>query len=114
MVPTFFPLKNFYVTSKNLLTGYPETCYIKHVESIQTELKEILQREGLTPYAVAKAIGIDHASIYKSLTEGANPEWNTVKKVLDYLGYDFKIIKRKEVKPIKSKPSRSRRQKGGL
>jgi len=84
------------------------------VKSVQAELKEILQKEGLTPYAVAKAIGIDHASLYKSLTEGANPEWNTIKKVLDHLGYDFQIIKRKEVKPGKSKPPRARRQKGGL
>lgn len=81
--------------------------------NIQGELREIIKKEGLTPYAVAKAIGIDHASLYKSLMDTANPEWNTIKKVLDYLGYEFKIIKRKEVKPGKPLPSRSRRQREG-
>jgi DNA-binding phage protein len=27
--------------------------------------------------------------------EGANPEWNTIKKVVDYLGYEIKFVKRK-------------------
>lgn len=60
---------------------------------------------------VAKDLGIDHASLHRSLKTGANPEWNTIEKILNYLGYDFKIVKRKEVKPIKPKPSRSRRRK---
>ena len=41
--------------------------------------------------------------------DGVNPEWKTIDKLLDYLGYDFKLVRRKEVKPIKPKPSRSRR-----
>lgn len=115
IAPTNFPLlkgQKTWVNLRKTLDKDSLTCYIKHVESIQKELRDIIRKEGLTPYAVAKAIGIDHASLYKSLIEGANLEWNTIKKVLEHLGYDFKIIKRKEVKPIKSKPSR--RQKGGL
>ncbi|MBI5968655.1 MAG: hypothetical protein HY882_12475 [Deltaproteobacteria bacterium] len=85
------------------------------MKTIQAELREIIKANNLTPYRVAKAIGIDHASLYKSLTDGSNPEWNTIKKVLRYVGYDFRLIKRrKEAKPRKSKPSRSRRRKGDL
>ncbi len=79
---------------------------------IQKALREIIRKHGLTPYAVAKALGIDHASLYKSLEDTANPEWNTIKKVLDHLGYEFKLTKRKEVNPRKSKPSRKGRGKG--
>jgi DNA-binding phage protein len=42
--------------------------------SIQRQLREIIRKHGLTPYAVAKALGIDHASLYKSLEDKANPE----------------------------------------
>jgi len=50
---------------------------------------------------MAKAIGIDRGSLYKSLKDGSNLELNTMIKVLDYLGYEIQFIKskRKEVKP---------------
>lgn len=89
-------------------------CYIRNVRSIQKKLRRIIKEKGRTPYAVAKGIGIGHASLYKSLMDSSNPEWNTIRKILDYLGYDFQIIKGKEAKIRKSKPSRSRRQKGGI
>jgi hypothetical protein len=41
---------------------------------------------------------------------GANPEWKTIEKLLDYLGYDFKLTKRKEVK-IESKVSQKKPRK---
>jgi DNA-binding phage protein len=71
-------------------------------------LREILKKRGLTYRKVAEDLGIDHASLHRSLKNGGNPEWNTIEKILNYLGYDFKLIKRKEVKPEKSKPSRSK------
>ncbi len=80
--------------------------------SIQKALRELIKEQGLTPYAVAKALGIDHASLYKSLEDTANPEWNTIKKVLDHLGYEFKLTKRKGVNPRKPKPSSKGREKG--
>ena len=81
---------------------------------IGKELKEIIQRRKLSYRKVAEDLGIDHASLYRSLANGGNPEWKTVEKLLNYLGYDLKLIKRKEVKPNKSKPSGSRGRKGDL
>jgi DNA-binding phage protein len=68
-------------------------------------------KHNVTYRKIAQDLGVDHGNLYRSLMDDANPEWNTVKRVLDYLGYDFKIIKRKEVKTETSKPSRSRRRR---
>jgi transcriptional regulator with XRE-family HTH domain len=73
-------------------------------------IREILKKQGLTFRKVARDMAIDHASLHRSLKNGGNPEWNTIEKILNYLGYDFKIIKRKGVKPEKSKPPQSRRK----
>jgi len=75
-------------------------------------LRDLIQKHNVTYRKIAQGLGVDHGNLYRSLMDDSNPEWNTVKKVLDYLGYDFKIIKRKEVKPEKSEPSRSRRKRG--
>jgi probable addiction module antidote protein len=80
---------------------------------IQKILKKIIEKEGTTPNAIAKAIGVDPASLYRSLRNGGNPEWKTIKKVLDHLGYEIRIIKsrRKEMELAKSK-SRKEKKKG--
>ncbi len=75
-------------------------------------LREILKKQKLTYRKVAEDLGIDHASLHRSLKDAGNPEWNTIEKILNYLGYDFKLTKRREVKPIIPKPSGSRRRKG--
>lgn len=73
-------------------------------------LREIIeQKEGKSIKFVAKAIKVDHGSLYRTLKDGGNPEGNTIEKILDYLGYELKIVKRKEVKPGKPKQSTKRR-----
>jgi DNA-binding phage protein len=74
-------------------------------------LREIIKRKKLTYRKIASDLGVDHGNLYHSLMNGSNPEWKTIETLLNYLGYDFKVVKRKGVKPEKSKPSRSRRQK---
>ncbi len=81
-----------------------------YMESIGKEIREILQRRGITLYRISKDLGIAYESLYRSLRENTNPRWDTVKAVLDYLGYEVVLkAKRKEVKPEKPKPSRSGR-----
>jgi len=77
-------------------------------------LREIIEKEGFFIRGMARAVGIDHASLLRSLRENGNPESRTVEKILDYLGYDLKFIKRKEAKPRKFKQSRSRQGKEDL
>ena len=75
-------------------------------------LRELVKKEGLRK--VARRLGIDSGSLYRSMMDGSNVGLNRIEAILDYFGYELKISKRKEVKPEKSKPSRSRRRKGDL
>ena len=43
---------------------------------------------------MAKAIGVDRGSLYKSLKDGSNLELNTMMKILKYLGYDIHFVQR--------------------
>jgi DNA-binding phage protein len=76
----------------------------------------MMKEKNVTFYGMAKAIGVDRGSLYKSLKDGSNLELNTMMKVLNFLGYRIEFVEftRKEVKPEKSKPPRSRRRKGDL
>ena len=86
------------------------------MRTIQAEIRELMEKKGATFYAMAKATGVDRGSLYKSLKDGSNLELNTMVKVLNYLGYEIRLVKSKgkEVKPEKSKPSRSRRREGDI
>lgn len=80
------------------------------MNKIQKAIREIITKQKSTVYQVAKAIGVDHGNLYRSLSNGSNLELNTMLRVLNYLGYEIRFVKskREEVKPIKSK-----RKKGG-
>jgi DNA-binding phage protein len=84
------------------------------MENIGKELKKLLKKHKVSVYKITEDLGIAHESLYRSLKNGANPEWKRIKQILDYLGYDLKFIRRKEVKPRKLGRSRSRRRKEDL
>jgi DNA-binding phage protein len=75
-------------------------------------LRELVKKEGLRK--VARRLGIDSGSLYRSMMDGSNVGLNRIEAILDYFGYELKISKRKEGEPIEQKPSRSRRRKGDL
>lgn len=80
------------------------------MESIGKEIREILKTKKVTLYRISKDLGIAYESLYRSLRENTNPRWDTIKAVLDYLGYEVVLKpKRKEVKPKKPKPFQSGR-----
>jgi transcriptional regulator with XRE-family HTH domain len=79
------------------------------MENIGTELKKLLKKHKVSVYKITEDLGIAHESLYRSLKNGANPEWKRIKQILDYLGYDLKFIKRKEAKLGESKPSKKGR-----
>jgi probable addiction module antidote protein len=64
------------------------------VDNIQAEIRKIMKERNITFYGMAKAIGIDRGSLYKSLRDRSNLELNTIMKVLDYLGYRIRIVKK--------------------
>ena len=80
------------------------------MKSIGREIRGIIKKKGLSLYQMAKDLGVTWESLYRSLQDGANPEWKRIKQILDYLDYDIVLKpKRKEVKSRKVKPSRSKR-----
>ena len=81
------------------------------MKSIEEEIRSIIKERGISLYRIAKDLGVSWESLYRSLLDGANPKWNRIKTLLDYLDYEFVLRpKRKEVKPEKSKPPQSRRK----
>ena len=52
-----------------------------------------MKEKNVTFYGMAKAIGVDRGSLYKSLKDGSNLELKTMTKVLGYLGYDIQFVK---------------------
>ena len=80
-------------------------------EYIGEQIRRIIKKRGISLYQIAKDLEITWESLHRSLKNGANPKWDRIKQVLDDLDYEFVIRpKRKEVKPEKSKPPRSKRK----
>ncbi len=77
--------------------------------SLERVLRELVKQKGLRK--TARNLGIDQASLFRSLQDGSNLKLNRIEALLDYFGYEITIRKRKEVNPKKTKPSRSKRQK---
>jgi len=86
-----------------------ESLLLYKTTMIGKTLRDIIRRKKITYRKIASDLGIDHGNLYRSLMNGANPEWKTVEKLLNYLGYDFKVVKRKEV-TVKAKAKRKRRK----
>jgi len=66
------------------------------VYKIQETIRQIIKAKKLTVYQVAKAIGVDHGNLYRSLSNGSNLELNTLMKVLAFLGYEIRFVKSKK------------------
>ena len=62
---------------------------------IGKKLRELIKKEKLTYRKIAQELGIDHGNLYRSLRDDANPEWKTIEKILNYLGYEIRIIKKR-------------------
>jgi probable addiction module antidote protein len=61
---------------------------------IGREIKEIARKESISLYQIAKNLGIAKESLHRSLKDDANPEWRTIQKVIAYLGYEVKFVKK--------------------
>ena len=95
---------------KSLIKEVIDDIYINM--AFEKVLREIVKKEGLRK--VARRLGIDPGSLYRSMMDGSNVGLNRVEAILDYFGYELKISRRKEVKPKEQDPSKSRRGKGDL
>ena len=55
--------------------------------SIGNELKVIMKKEGITGYRIFKETDIEQSYISKLLHDKINPNYLTLKRILDVLGY---------------------------
>ena len=69
--------------------------YKSPMKSIGKEIRAIIKKRGISLYRVAKDLGIAKESLLRSMKDEANPEWKTIKQVLDYLNYEI-ILKPKK------------------
>jgi DNA-binding phage protein len=56
-------------------------------------LRDLIAKEGKSFRKTAIDLRVDRSTLHRSLKKGANPEWRTIQKVLDYLGYEITIRK---------------------
>lgn len=75
--------------------------YKSHMD-IGKVLRELIEKEGLSFRRTSIDLKLDRSTLHRSLKKG-NPEWKTVEKVLDYLGYEIRIIKRGKRKERQNK-----------
>jgi hypothetical protein len=66
--------------------------YKSHMD-IGKVLMDLIAREGKSFRKTAFDLKVDRSTLFRSLKKG-NPEWKTIQKVLDYLGYEMKIVKK--------------------
>jgi transcriptional regulator with XRE-family HTH domain len=72
--------------------------------TIGTELKAIMEKEGITGYRIFKETDIDQSYISKLLQNKTNPSYLTLKRILDVIGYRICFEKMsKSSKIVKSK-----------
>ena len=73
------------------------------IMALETMLRGLVKERGLRK--TARDLGIDSGSLFRSLQDGSNLKLDRVKQLLDYFGYDLKLVKRKEVKKDVGRPS---------
>jgi len=69
-------------------------------------LRGLIKEKGLRK--MARELGIDHGSLYRSLD--SDLRWSRIKKILDLMGYDFKIVKKGGEKSKAKEPKKRRKE----
>jgi hypothetical protein len=72
--------------------------------NIQDTLKGLIKKKGLR--RTASELGIDSGALYRSIH--SDLRMSTAQAILNLFGYDLRIVKRREVKPGKSKQSKKK------
>ena len=59
-------------------------------------LKDILKREKVSAYRISKDLGMDKGYLSRVLNEKQDMSLKKLEMVAEYLGYDIKLVKRKQ------------------
>ena len=61
---------------------------------MEDRLREVLKREGITPYRLWKELGIDQSVMSKFLRGKGGISLKTMERIADHLGYELTLVKR--------------------
>lgn len=64
-------------------------------DMVESRLRDILTREGVTAYRLWKDLGIDQGQLSRFFKGVNNISLDKLEQVADYLGYDIVFVKRK-------------------
>ena len=81
--------------------------------TIGSEIKTLMEKEGITGYRMSKETGIDETYISKIIHNRINPSYLTLKRILDVLGcrINFEKISHREEVKLESKLSQKKPRK---
>ncbi len=68
----------------------------KESVTIGKELKEILDRKGMTSYRLAKDLGIGQSYLSRLFKDRFNPSYALIKRIAETLGYEIRFVKSKK------------------
>jgi probable addiction module antidote protein len=79
-----------YIETKEDVMAYLETAIKeKDPEFLLSVIGDIARSKGMTE--IARELNLDRAGLYRSFSPEGNPSFLTVLKVLDNLGFSFKV-----------------------
>ena len=88
---TKYDMANYLTTEKEITAFLKASIEDNDPDYLPRALGIVARARGMTK--VAKKAGVTRSSLYKAFSEGGNPEFSTVLKVLDALGLKFKITR---------------------
>ncbi len=62
-------------------------------------LRDLITKEGRSFRQTSIDLKVDRSTLHRSLKRG-NPEWKTIEMLLNYLGYEIRIVKSKTKKNV--------------
>lgn len=65
------------------------------MQAIRERILAEMERRRLSMNGLAEGAGVPYSVVYHYLREGGSPAMSTVRKLLDYLGLDVRVVKRR-------------------
>jgi len=85
------------------------------MEEIVEQIRKLIKKKA-SLRRVAIGLDMDRAQLVRSLKIGTRPRIDTIVKILDYLGYEIRIVKSRKMEMKRGRPERQNRnelKKGG-
>jgi len=78
------------------------------MEEIVEQIRNLIKKKA-SLRRVAIGLDMDRAQLVRSLKIGTRPRIDTIVKILDYLGYEIRIVKSRKMEMKRGRPERQNR-----